>query len=1133
MLKVISQLKKALWSEGGHATSHVASNQVTIKEQVSQEHNGNGHNIVGVYNEYKNLTPEKMKQVTIKFFELIGRGDSLGARELIETIESTGSTGKELWTYFSVLKIISGLIDVSESSEVHAELTRYYYGSSSPDERDIFLSLIIRLRFILQKRDEADEIFKAEELPGQLAKCQFYEFLASQEELSREASNNSLSDIELLAITKGFFRVEDAETALKLAQKVKSTYETYEAKIVYYIALAQCLSQDLKERHYWVIEKKLKDSIERLFEPVANLIKECEGRDRRVFNIAIPLLSYTGSDCKELHDLTWYYVAKWENDHSDYAAFLYAHKNGDFSRLEGTIKEAYLLSESKEKLMNFRASFLESREVEIEKVLLAIEYLDRSDIVSWLEVGGGLSNDIDEATRNFVILLLETTIASNQFEIKSDVSGYIKLLKTGDDFFVSANPLITIKIINNLNRLGLHSEACEILDQVLPQRDPWLSPLMQEHLIALYNSHQFLSFKARMTELHNDAGDSSFYWALKAHLQVYENDYVSALNSIERALAIRRDFARYLLQKCHILVRLDKDITGFLNSLDDKILDIDDEDSVQLLAFMFIFCDFQRVEVVLVSFFLDNPIKTSKVYSGLHFGHTLTKKGKDNLNPKPKNVGHAVQGFSYTHGRRRKKVIVVNGGDYPDSEYIIRSDSPIGRALLNLEVGHIDKTFPQDIILHEKLEPYVAALQISCEIRHDLNDGNDAFHMLELPSDKSKLFSAMQEHLQRLSSNKNDDLFSSPDIPLLMKGNAISTHEPVRAAVQLFTDPDIVKPIVVEKSGSNSPEEFVVDIYTAVYVALTGLSDAMSRRSFYITEQTRHHLQEFLEVITSDDYMSMGVDRQGNLFRTLKKDVESNYGFLVSGLELILNSAKVTDVSSILHVDIPQELNVLKGGIDETVFYTILLSNANNLHWLTIDNLIGGYVSGYGVKIYSMHVYSSEFAREVCFDDRVYGLGLHANGCLPLIPLHDDFMDLLLRFDVLSLTVLKDLLNKYSDYIIESRELDFVLDTIPFFVSYKLERIGCLESDVLFRVAVSLLNTALRVQISRKTGQTSEYKMSLSIRQSFQKANKANYQPRILRPLYLRFIFGHFLDINFVQQHLKDKEHEVLNANDF
>lgn len=1132
MLKVFSNIKKALWSEGGSSSHNTPANQVTVEGPVLQQHNGNGPNVVGVYNEYKDLKPEKVKQVAVNIFELVGRGDSLAAKGIIETIEITGSIGPDLRACVRALKIISGLSDVSEESDAHSELIRYYCEAGSPDERDVFLSLIIRLRVLLKKQDEAVEIFKAEEVSCQLARCQFFEFLASKEELSREASKSRLSDIEMLAVIKGCFREGNSETALRLAYKVKTTYETYEARIVYYIALAQSLSQDLKDRNYWLIEKKLKDSIEELFEPVISLIQESEGKDRRIFNIAVPLFSYTGSNCEELHELTWQYIEKWESNHPDFAAVLYAHEKSDCSRLEGVIKEAYLLSESQDKRKDFKDRFLGTSEVETEDLLLAIEHLDHSDLADWLEVGGRLSDDIDDCTRTFVSLLLITTIASNQFEIKNEVSDYIELLKTGPDFFVNANPLLTIKIISNLNRLGLYAEACQVLDGVLPQQDPWFSPLVQEYLVALYNSHQFLSFKAMMTKLHDDAEDFGFYWALKAHLQVYENDYVSALNSIDRALAIRKDFTRYLLQKCHIIVKLDRNVAGFLNSIDDSVFNVDDEDSMQLLAFMFHFCDFQKVEGILVNLFLGDPRKTSKVYSGLHFSYTLTKNGDDNIDPKPKNVGHAVQGFSYTHGRRQKKVIVVSGGSYTDSEYLIRADSPIGKALLNLEVGQVDKSFPQDIILHQKLEPYVAALQISCEIRHDLNDGSDAFHMLELPSDKSQLISAMQEHLQRLSVNKKDDMFSSPNIPLLMKGNAISSEEPVRAAVSLFTDPDIIKPIALDKGSFNIPDEFVVDVYTAVYVGLTGLSKAVSKRNFYITEQTRHHLQEFLNTITSDNYMSMGLDRQGRIFRTLKQDVESSYGFLVEGVKLILQSAKVSDSSSILHVDIPQELNVLKGGLDETVFYTILLSYSTSLPWLTIDNLIGGFASGYGVEICSMHALSSELAREVDLDDRVYGLGLHATGCLPLIPLHDDFRDLLLKFDVLSLIVLKDMLKKYSNFINESRELDFVLDAIPVYVSYKLERMGCLEAEALFRAAVSLFNTALRIQISRQTGQTAEYKMAQSIRQSYQKASGANYQPRILKPLYMRFIAGHFLSISIVQQHLREKDHEKLESDD-
>lgn len=124
------------------------------------------------------------------------------------------------------------------------------------------------------------------------------------------------------------------------------------------------------------------------------------------------------------------------------------------------------------------------------------------------------------------------------------------------------------------------------------------------------------------------------------------------------------------------------------------------------------------------------------------------------------------------------------------------------------------------------------------------------------------------------------------------------------------------------------------------------------------------------------------------------------------------------------------------------------------------------------------------------------------------------------------------MLKKYSEFVIESGEVDFVLNVIPVFVAYKLERLSCRDTDAIFNVAVRVFNTALWLKISRKTGQTAEQKISLSILQSFQKAYSANYNPRILKPLYLRFVYGHFLDLPTVLQHLREKEHEILKGDD-
>ncbi|WP_136247578.1 GapS6b family protein [Halomonas borealis] len=1091
-------------------------------KKLFQFHFGSGDAVGNNKYEIKELMPDDLKELSIEVFSDIGKGDVQSAKARISAIESTGRLGKESHPYLQALKLISGLTDQSEGEALHPKISRALADSTSPKIKDVFLASLIRVRLILDDEEGAIQAYKSEKDAGFLSRCQYLELLASKDELKATGTEPTGSDVEVLSIIRGLLRVDEFSAALKLSGKAKNTYKDHDFEVVYLQALCKQISLDLNDRAFWFVEKRLKDQILVLCNNIHKLIVKSEGRDKRLFKLAVPILSYSASADQQLSDICWRYVDKWQEDFPEFSALLYATENKDYSYLEDDIKQGFLLSESESKRNELKRKVLSADVLNVVDVLLALDYLDSSvaDKIIGKEIS--IDND-DESIEKFVSLLLYSASSEKcRLRNKKDIPGLIQDFYDSGGDFKQINPFLIIKLARNLHRHDLYSEVCKCLEDPLTLEDPWLSPIMREYLVALYNSSQYSSFHKLISGLHNDAQDSSFYWSLKSHYETNKGELDKALNSIDPAIRLEPTATQFLLQKARVLLSLGKGVGEFLDSIDISVISIDDDDSIQLLAMMYHFVNFSKVEEVVVDLFLRDPIRSSKVVSGLHLGFSVSNKTAEQFVPASRNVGDAVVGLAFNKGNKSSKAIVVEGEKYPPNQYVLKASSDLAEKLMALSEGSMDKSGVEDLTLHSKIPPYVAAFQISCDIRQEMNDGSDAFFMLQVPEGGDELVAFMEDNLKRLSPRRSEEVFADPNIPLLMKGNALNSQEVCKSALELFVDPAISKMILPVESPRQESLGYIADVYTIIYVCLAGLAKSFCRQNIKSTEETKRLLKEFRDTITSPEYMTLGLSDSGHLVRTLGEDIERDFKDFIEGLDEILSKITVVDDTKILEADLPQDLNILKGAIDDTVVHTIMACHSYRVSWLTIDNAIGGFVSNYGVDAYPMHVMASKLSREEEFEKRLNGLKWHVFADLPFPVHNEDFIDLIFDFKAISLTVLRKILEKHKSSILENRGLSSSLDSMPVYIVFKLQE-G--RSAEVVNCAIPLLNEVFRLQIARNNGYPAEYKLAMSIQQSSFKAHKAIFDIKKLVPFYENFIFGHFLNREAVVEYFQEKQY--------
>ncbi|MDR9468870.1 hypothetical protein [Marinospirillum sp.] len=1099
------------------------------EEKNYQEHNGIGDNIVGNKYVLHDLMPDDLKEVSIEIFADIDKGDIQSAKARINTIDSTGRLGKESYPYLQALKIISGLTEQSEAESIHPKITRALANSDSPKSRDMFLASLIRLRLILNDEVGANLAYKNEKNPGLLSRCQYLEFLANKNEINSRGEEPSNSDIETISKIRGLLREDEFNAALNLAEKAKSIFRSYEFEVVYLQALCKKINAKVNYRSFWLIDKKLKDQILDTSNNIYNLIKKHKGQDKRLFNLAIPILYYSHSADKNLNDICWKYIDKWQDNFSFFSALLHATENKDYSYLEGDVKKSFLLRDNKEKRDELKKKVISSDILNVQDALLALDYLDSSVINKLAGKAISIDDGDDEFVKIFVNLFLYSALSGeHKLKTKKNIPELINKFHSSGGDFKKINPYLLIKLTRNLQQHDFYSETCSILEGVLNLTDPWLSPVMREYLIALYNSSQYSSFHKLISDLHNDAQSSSFYWSIKSHYQENKGDFDKALKSIDQSICIEPSSTQLLLQKARILLSLDRGIGEFLESIDISLISINDENSIKLLAIMYQFLKFSKVEELVVDLFLRDPIKSSKYVSDLSLNLITSNKNSNEPSPKLENDEAIIIGIVFKKGNRSRKAIIADGNKYPKSPYIIDSKSQLAIRLMALKEGDTDKDWVEDLTLQKYIPPYVAAFQISCEIRQEMNDGHDPFYMLQLPENNDDLITFMEDTLKRFSPRKNKDVFSDQKTPLLMKGKVINSQDPCKSALELFTDPSIYKLIIPVENPDQEPPEYVADIYTIIYACLTGLAKSFCRKNIKFTYETKRILKGFREDITSSKHMTLNLSESGQLTRTLGKDIESNFSCFIKGIDQVLSETEVIGDSKILEVDFPQDLNILKDVIDESTLHTIMACHSHNASWLTVDNVIGLFVLRCGIDMYPMHILASKLSKEEDIEEKISGLILHTFYDLPFPVHNEDIVDLLFIFDATSLTVLKKIIEKYSSSIIESDNLKNYINAVPLYIASKYQYKPPFE---LVKAATSLLNTVFRLQMNSQPGYSAEYNIYISIKESIASAKKSGLNIRNLTPFYEEFIFGHFLDRQSIIDYLQQKKPAPYSEN--
>jgi len=1100
----------------------------TSIETVNQNHSGPGDN-VGEKHVYQAIPSVAIQPPVEDILTYLRHRNHKTASDKLKTLGSTSQLNTQAR---AVLEVLSVLVQIAKGSDVaHGYKAVDSCLQSQPDQfyEDIANSTKLRLDIINERIDDAGKFYQSLKNPGLYSQEVFYEFIAQVSELEDilEHIAHELTEIPLCGLTRGLIRCGNYANAVISGERLLTKYPCFNSKVIDLIARCSNSAKQLSVRHFWVITASERKQTLSLADESINLLEECEAKDTRAVNQALGFLRFLSDSHIPLVDACWKYHKDIEDVDKKLANFLRSLREKDIGKLKGLpyeIEKANTDFSYKESLVTRLSN---SQELSSEDLILFGHVADSVTVQEWLDKGGNvLSEDEFEKQFNMIELLCyandNSAKATNALKKSADT-----FICTHRDKLSSLNPPRLHDLTAMLLDADLAPQVCALLQPIIPTKDIWLSPIVKNYINALLGSQQLATLNSILSEI-NQADWGEFIWQIKARQFEYQNNFVEAILAIEKAL----ELSPKSLVIWHYLIRLLKcnntdpqSYKGYLNKIPKEVFYHQNNLSLQLLLELSSNGYYEIVDRTLVNWFVDDPINSAKPITDFHFNESSIEQ-KKSARPVLSATENCLGGYHYTQDGSDITKVVVTGLE-PKHSSIIRSSSPLAQQLLKMKINETVQYGAYDLTLLEKLPPYVVVLRLSLEIRQTSNDGSDCFYQFTLPEDPEEMVASLEKKMLAFKSNdKKEEFYSNPSYPLFLKGHMLGDRCPVHSALSHLTSKQSVKP-PLPNIGVERPDSIILDIYSVAYLGLTGLIHGLenTKTKIVITIETEAYLKQFLEDVNHDDYMRMDVNSEGKLWRTTADDIKKGTADLQSAIRHILEKSTITRPNL---VDIPPDIIQIQRCVDPSVFSSLTLSIANNIPWLCIDETFAqlSHKSNYPV------VNAIKFLTAVGFDlnieKKLPGLYLHVSAGLPYPLTFEELLQMSNVGDDSAHYFLSKILQMYPNAYADT---DLAIEQVHRIIIVALAK-ACVDGEIfngLRKVNPSnngyterLFNICCYVIIQKQDGEEAELKLAKLFCAIFITAKDNSVIYKLVYLLGSRFISGHFLNLDAINQHIRE-----------
>lgn len=999
---------------------------------VEQHHSGSGDNVRGdkIYIEIKSLAPTDLLAPMEMVFESLRKKDRTTAKIQMDVLKAMAQKEPETAALVEVISIYGGLVDAKDHDAAWGTVSKIAASAQNSTVKDVCLAALLRLSRNTERQDAAKEYYLAEPVHGPYANEIFLSLYADEARLEAAGKQFILSEAELIGIVEGALRLGLAGLAIRMAKRLSESFASYNAKVLQVMASALELNPALAPRHLWLCPPEVKQRLDNLTAQVVELIDLSEGADTRLYNMAIPIFeTYRGIAPSTLFDSLKKNLVHLEPGHSATAARFKAIAGID-EDLPQRQRDLLATKENPRSRTAWCRNFLAASNHALEDVIPFFHLATPAEISQWLTRQSRI-DDASEMEAAFLNLLGYSFLGAEQDDdllLRHQLAEQVDLfLNACGGEITNIAPERIFELAEKLITAKLPHKALSFTSRMIPDHPLWPSPFVLTHLRCLLETQQYKTFDdviARVTGAETSLTTLSLR-SLKAERM---GDTESAIAISDQMLAQSPEMPYCWYRSCFLRARYlsEAEQQEFHQRIPDELLKNHSSEVVSILYFLAMAGDFKRTEQRWVEWFIEDPRAHAVELVNFYFGLSIDGRKRCEFEASP-TLEQCAAAFQFEQDGSTMIRLIVD--DHQSSnECTLKASSQLARLLKSLPIGEIGSLGMVNYKVVEHLPPYVACLRIALKLRHTHNDGSDCFAMLTMPSDTEQLVPFLEEKLgQNVDSRKQ--LSRTDNVPLYIRGHVLHPHNAFKGALNCWTDVGIPKTTLFDQ-GHETPDAVVLDAYGIGYLAATDLAQRMLDLgiSFILPAATKEALNLWIEEISDENFMLLGVTEGGKLFRTTASDIQARDEHLLRALRLILENASV--VHPVLH-DTALEVYSIKDGIDSTVYDAMQLSLANGIPWLCMD---GAFASLHHSNQHATVNVQATILRAMTnspfdLEHKRHGLLLYALGAVPLPLTYGDINQLAANPNALAGFILFKIIQIHGHQIFLDKPL-FLLDVI-------------------------------------------------------------------------------------------------------
>lgn len=1103
---------------------------VNTSSLYNQSHSGPGDNVGRdkyEVNVYKQVAPENLRTNLEEIMSNLRVRNKEKAKNTISILKNTGLLSTESIAVLDMLAIHTDMLEEKEHTEARSTLVRFLKEEHSLLAKDLCLASLIRLNAKNGLTEEAKKLFCQSEYKGIYSNEVFYELIADGEKLAQkiEEEHFSLTEEEMTGVVRGALRLENYDLSLRAATHLKSNFDTYNSQVLLLFAeVGYLLNIKVAGKLYWSITASLKNEVLGVVKQIILLINESKGQEGRLFHLALPFLYFLAAEHPELSATCWKYIEEVEKVNSETASVLRSIYEKQYSGLDDIQKKFKMALDDVEFKNRLMDEMLAKKDISPDSVLLFIAFSTPEQVQAWSSSGGEIIGK-DTVALEFSKLEMKTFILEGEKNLELQK----KLKKQVEDFVENysndiekINPNRLYNLTKSLLRIDLGESVCQILQVILPKSDLWVSSLVEVYLNALLQSEQFQTLDRVLKNINKEEWDD-FVWHVQARVYNHQNNQDAAIEAMKKAIEINSQ----LLNRWHFLVHLmakykksDEEIAEVLKGIPDKLLSTPSEESLSLLIEIARTGDFNRAEKLIVLCFLKNPESSAKFVSDFSlFIMMVHLKSPYTLSVR---IDKCSGGARFIRDGREQTMLFVDD-DTPNHHSFLASKSPMGELLSSMIIGETRQYGMQKITLEESLPPYVAVMRVAMSIRDLRNDGTDTFYQFQLPTKPDGMLNFFKEKMEMLDAGKNKDVTTNSEIPLYVKGNVLHSNEPIQAALELFQLRNKITPTRIVGYGVEAAEKAVIDVYGIIYLALSGLAYGLTsiQTTFVITFETKEIIEHFLKTVSDPEYLSLGLDADGELYRATAEDLKNSTTEkrFQEALHYVLSQVEIEAPKL---VDLPLELVRLKEVLDVSVYTSMAISVSNKLPWLCMDEVFARVFSDNGEQVLNSATLLSEMSKHVDFATKKIGLYLHFLASLPYVLTYEDLIGIAGTDDKEAHFIVSGLLRKSPDMFSDSETASSILSLLLIKIIVKGYAFGIGASTLYLEPdSEKAFYSCCFVAIQNKDGLSAEQKLAMMLYKLYPRFSNLHLVNKMIDDLVAKFSRGHFLNVSQINMYLQ------------